>query len=105
VAGGATWASLPFVVSGGVGTAEFTTNQTLSGWNMGIGAEYAFANNWTLGIEYRYTRYGAFNFDIPASTFQTIFVTPTVNAENVSTHDARLRLNYIFNWSPIVVRY
>jgi outer membrane immunogenic protein len=34
-----------------------------TGWTLGGGTEYAFNNNWTAGIEYRYTDWGTEKLD------------------------------------------
>jgi outer membrane protein OmpA-like peptidoglycan-associated protein len=43
------------------GTFE-TFNTTRVGWTAGAGFDYAIANNWSAGLEYRYTDLGSANF-------------------------------------------
>jgi outer membrane immunogenic protein len=108
VAGGGTWAKLTadhLVVRDGVGAAIFETSPTRFGWNIGVGGEYAFAGNWTAGLEYRFTDYGSFNYAIPAGNFPAAFFAHTASADNIHTHDVRFRLNYLFNAGPVVARY
>jgi len=74
-AGGVTWAKLTathYLVRDGVGAAAFEESKTRSGWNVGGGVEWAFTPNWTVGVEYRYTDYGSFDYTIPAGTFSGV---------------------------------
>ena len=104
-AGGATWAELTanhFIVGTAGGTAAIENSKTKTGWNVGLGFEYAFASNWTAGVEYRYTNYGsAFSYTVPAGPF---FVTHTASVDQVYTSDVRFRVNYLFG-GPVVARY
>ena len=97
LAGGATWAELTanhFIVGAAGGTAAVEHSKTKAGWNVGLGFEYAFASNWTAGVEYRYTNYGSsFSYAVPAGPF---FVTHTASVDKVYTSDVRFRLNYLF---------
>jgi outer membrane immunogenic protein len=96
-AGGATWAELTanhVIVGTAAGTAVIENSKTKAGWNIGLGFEYAFASNWTAGVEYRYTNYGsAFSYTVPAGPF---YVTHTASVDQVYTSDVRFRLNYLF---------
>jgi outer membrane immunogenic protein len=108
VAGGATWAKLTAdhsVVRDGVGAATFETSPNRTGWNIGVGGEYAFVNNWTIGVEYRYTDYGSFDYSIPAGAFPAAFFAHTASADHIRTSDVRVRLNYLFNSGPVVAKY
>ncbi len=82
----------------GAGSAQFDASKTQTGWNIGVGAEYAFTQNWIAGLEYRYTRYGGFDYAIPAgfTSGGTAFFAHTASVDRVSTSDVRLRLNYKF---------
>lgn len=42
--------------------------ETLAGWTLGGGIEYAFAQNWTTRIDYRYSDYGGTDFGLPGTT-------------------------------------
>lgn len=48
-------------VSGGGPALSESFNKTKTGWTVGIGAEYAFQNNWSLKSEYMYTDLGKAN--------------------------------------------
>ena len=81
----------------GDGSLTFDSSTTRDGWNIGIGAEYAWLNNWTVGLEYRYTDYGSFSRSVPGGTAGTLTFQPfTVTVDNLRTSDVRLRLNYLF---------
>jgi outer membrane immunogenic protein len=108
VAGGATWADVSasaLVVRDGVGSFETSISTTRNGWNVGVGGEYAFGNNWTAGLEYRYTDYGSFNYSVAAGTTPFVFAPFTASAGNIRTQDVRLRFNYLFNTGPVAARY
>jgi len=87
---------VPFAFSG-------TNSNTVTGWTVGIGAKWAFADNWFLNLEYNYLDFGskaqningaftaqpgAFLAVSPAATF-----TPTFN-QNIS--EVKLGVNYKF---------
>ena len=38
--------------------------ETFTGWTVGGGVEYAFAQNWTTRLDYRYSDYGGSNFGL-----------------------------------------
>ena len=84
------------VVRDGVGATIFTLESNRNGWNIGFGFDYAFAGGWNAGLEYRYTNYGSYDYAIPAGAFPAGFFAHTASADNISTNDVRLRLNYLF---------
>jgi len=47
------------VAMNGVGLASISVDQTVSGWVLGIGAEYALRDNWTAKIEYNMMDFGS----------------------------------------------
>jgi outer membrane immunogenic protein len=107
-AGGVSWANISAthtVLRDGVGAVATSVSSTRSGWNVGIGAEYLFANNWTIGLEYRYADYGSFDYAIPANAGAFPFPAHTASVDHWRTHDVRLRLNYLFSAGPVVARY
>jgi outer membrane immunogenic protein len=44
-----------------VGGATDTLYTTRIGWTAGAGIDYAIDNNWSIGVEYRYTNYGTYS--------------------------------------------
>src|SRR5262245_39355969 len=81
-----------------VGFPIFSNEKTLTGWTVGGGFEYAFTNNLSLGIEYRFSKFDTENF-----AFGTIGLLPVglagaaANAD-LETHEVTARLNWRFNW-------
>ena len=112
---GAAWAHNDYGVGiagtggnfGGPGGTPFafagTSSTTVTGWTVGLGAKWAFADNWFLNLEYNYLDFGskaqilngaftaqpaAFNNPSPAATLN-----PTFN-QNIS--EVKFGLNYKF---------
>lgn len=90
---------LPYV-SGGVAFARFSfdeynqgdpyssADESLVGWTLGVGTEYALTDNWTLRGEYRYAGYGTHDFVTqPADE---------AYSTDITTHDIRLGVAYRF---------
>ncbi|HSI40588.1 MAG TPA: outer membrane protein [Xanthobacteraceae bacterium] len=75
VTGGLAWADVKISGSGTVtdynlNSPDITTvwyssstNETVWGWTIGLGVEYALTDNWTVKAEYLYADLGATNFD------------------------------------------
>jgi len=59
--GGATWADLK-LVGPGCGTCG---NPMATGWTAGAGAEFAVHNNWTMRLDWAYSKYGNFHYTQP----------------------------------------
>jgi outer membrane immunogenic protein len=101
VAGGWTRARLnatAFYYRDGDGSLTFDNSVSRDGWNIGFGGEYSLGNNWTMGLEYRFTDYGSITRNVPAGTSGTLSWSPfVVSVDNMHTSDVRLRLNYKFN--------
>ena len=109
---------IPTVV-GGVpfpGTVGSET-KTLIGFTIGAGAAYAFAPNWDVGAEYRYSQYSGDNFGLgPVAAvcgFTTAlpgggpgcFNTNVTGHKDLSTNELLIKLNYRFNSGPVVAKY
>jgi outer membrane immunogenic protein len=45
----------------GGGLINATGGETMTGWTLGAGVEYAFSNNWSVKAEYMYMDFGDFN--------------------------------------------
>jgi outer membrane immunogenic protein len=88
----------------GIFPATFASeSKTLIGPTAGLGVEYAFANNWSLALEGRYSWYGSTTFNAgllatsaigaaaPVFTFA-----PTSQTVRVETFELTARLNWKF---------
>ena len=76
--------------------------ETRSGWVIGVGFEYGFTPNWSVGVEYDHFDFGSrnVNFFTPAGVF---------NANERIRQDVdmvKAKLNWRFGWGgPVVARY
>ena len=100
--GGAAWAgtssSLTAVTSTGAVLGSFSNSDTLSGFDVGAGVEYAFTPNWVGRVEYRYYDFGSYNL--------TAFGAATPFRLQSSVNSVRLGLAYLFsNPAPVVAKY
>ena len=94
--GGFAWSNDQFVrtqLTGALNNATAGTdeavNRGLSGWTAGAGIAYAFAQNWNVFAEYRYTSFGSSTISLPFSQLTTSSTT------NVSAIE--FGVNYKFN--------
>jgi opacity protein-like surface antigen len=92
------WSSDQFVRTQLTGTLNMATagtdeavNKYLNGWMLGGGAAFAFAQNWNVFAEYRYTDFGATTVTLP---FSELVTTSTTKVSTVE-----VGVNYKFNWS------
>ncbi len=100
--GGAAWAgtssSLTAVNSSGGFLWSGSNSDTLSGFDVGAGVEYAFTPNWVGRVEYRYYDFGNYNMT-PIGQ-----VTPFRLDTSVNT--VRVGLAYLFSSpAPVVAKY
>lgn len=87
--GGVAFADIKRTAGTLVPAATLVTNdETAVGWTLGAGAEYAFTNNITGRVEYRYTDYGRDS--------SSNLVTNTRDSNKVHTHAVRAGLSYKF---------
>jgi outer membrane immunogenic protein len=79
----------------GIGAFVFEDSQTLTGGTVGAGLEYGITDNVSLGVEYRYAKFGHENF-----TFATLAAlgAPVTASSDLTTHEVTARLNWRFNW-------
>ena len=80
-------------------------NNTLSGWLIGAGVEWAFAQNWSAKVEYDYLGLGTRTFTVPAGF---LLAGDTFSTGNRNLQMLKVGLNYRFNWgiaSPVTTRY
>jgi outer membrane immunogenic protein len=100
-----------WVGNSGFTVADVTTatvitgsSSTASGWLLGAGLEWAFANNFSLKVEYDYLRLNGRTFAIPAGSPFLVGDNFTTGGNNVQM--ATVGINYRFDWSnPVVARY
>lgn len=85
------------VVIAGNTCRNTSDSKTKAGWTVGAGAEWAFAQAWSLGVEYLYVDLGSTTLTLsplgPAGAGQFFFNTSTATF-NDRSHIARLKLNY-----------
>ena len=85
--------------------ATVSTSSTLTGWTVGGGLEYGFADNWSAKLEYLYVDLGDVDTRIPSCTLCAIGSDIGVRhkyTENI----VRFGLNYRFGGpGPVVARY
>jgi outer membrane immunogenic protein len=55
---GGAWAHASATVSSPIVGVGFTADQTVSGWVLGVGTEYALTGNWTAKVEYNMMDFG-----------------------------------------------
>ena len=94
--GGLAWSNDQYVRTQLTGTLNIATagtdeavNKGLSGWMAGGGIAYAFAQNWNVFAEYRYTSFGSSTISLPFSQLTT---TSTTNVSAIE-----FGVNYKFN--------
>jgi outer membrane immunogenic protein len=97
---------IPVGVFPGVITSQ---TKTLVGATVGAGVEHAFTDNFTVGVEGRYTWYGTQTFDagvLPTATLRGLFTTaPTTRDVRVETAEVLLKANWKFSSAPLFPRY
>ncbi len=76
------------------GNAE-TISKTRTGWTVGGGLAYAVTNNWSLGVDYRYSDFGHY-VDKSGTTF---FPDTNLN-HHLTQHQIQGRLTYRFYTEP-----
>jgi outer membrane immunogenic protein len=102
-----------FIATGIFPATIAADTKTLVGATVGVGAEYAITNNWSLGVEGRYSWYGDQTFNagsvaavaLPAAAPVFLFA-PATQRLRVDTFEVTGRLNYKFDWGgPVVAKY
>jgi iron complex outermembrane receptor protein len=104
------WLSYGKVGGGWVGNDNFTVTNvtpgaaitgsnrnTNSGWLVGAGIEWAFANHWSAKLEYDYLGLGSQTFTVPAGSPFLANDTFTVTNRNIQM--VKVGINYLFDWS------
>ncbi len=120
---GIAWDRVLFYGTGGVAFGGITTNFELNavdaagvpfflqtsrsnsrtGWTVGGGIEYAVTNNWSVGVEYRYTDFGTLSREASLADGSFINVSRTLRENQVQA-----RFSYKFDTytpPPVVAKY
>jgi outer membrane immunogenic protein len=99
VTGGGAWANLKatgtFVPSGTVPGLTVTRDKTAFGWTLGGGVDYMLTGGWSLGAEYRFTRFDREN-EGTLGTLLTVPPTPITATTSLDTHEVTARVSYHF---------
>src|SRR4051812_46399001 len=111
VTGGGAWGDVKttatFVPVAGVNALTVLSNsRTAFGWTLGGGLDYGIAPGWSLGAEYRYTRFE--NNHNNGNTLGTLagVAQPILYNARLDTNEVTARVNYHFNWAgPVAARY
>jgi outer membrane immunogenic protein len=76
-----------------------TSTSLRAGFNVGVGVEYAFTQNWIGRLEYIYDHYGRYTVTYPA-----FFADRSIRTDE---HTVRVGLSYLFSTGPsaVVARY
>jgi outer membrane immunogenic protein len=78
------------IVGGPIFSTTFSDSNSVSGWTVGGGIEWAFADNWTAKLEYLYIDFGTpGNVFIPGGSF-------TIASSHFTDNIARAGVNYRF---------
>jgi outer membrane immunogenic protein len=101
VVGGAAWSDNSAHLNNLTTGANWSQSNTRSGYDFGGGVEYAFTNNWTGRIEYRYYNFGSNNYSTPNAYLGSTFYRTTLTNNVV-----RVGLAYKFGApEPVVAKY
>ena len=84
---GITIAGVPFGLSG--------SSSSNTGWNAGVGLEYAFWGPWTARVEYDYVRMNTASYTVPAGA-PAPFAGDTISSNNRTYNFVTLGVNYKF---------
>ena len=110
--GGGSWANIKaaanFVPVGAIPGTVVSGDRTPFGWTIGGGLDYGIAPGWSLGVEYRFTRYQNDNsnsFGLLTTTAGGT-TTPLSISRSLDTSEVTARVNYHFNYSgPAAAQY
>jgi outer membrane immunogenic protein len=102
VTGGGAWAGVEAKNWAPVGGLAAIQKNTLNGWTVGVGAEYALGYGWSIKGEYLYMEFEESSYFRPTTI-------PTFAEYNVKLRQsvARFGMNYKFDWgaSAVVAKY
>jgi outer membrane immunogenic protein len=111
-------ANFPATVAGGVlfPASSGSETRTSVGATVGAGVAYAFAKNWELGAEYRYTAYQKTDFGLgtvagfcaPSTAVAggvACINQPVTGHKDLQMSEVLFKLNYRFDWGAVVAKY
>jgi outer membrane immunogenic protein len=75
-----------------------SASDTLTGWTVGGGIEFGLWDNWSLGVEYRFSSFDASDFNHGNLFLDAITSSPLRSSFDLETHEVTARLNYRFSW-------
>jgi outer membrane immunogenic protein len=75
-----------------------SASDTLTGWTAGGGIEFGLWDNWSLGVEYRFSSFDASDFALGNVVTPLIPGAPLRSTFDLETHEVTARLNYRFSW-------
>jgi outer membrane immunogenic protein len=95
-----------FQAIGAFPAATASDNPTRTGGTVGAGFEYAFPNNWSAGLEGRYSWYGTHTFNAGLLTVQLgpTVIAPVTQSIKLTSAEILFKLNYRFG-APILAQY
>lgn len=89
-----------------IGNVSQTFGDTVTGWTLGFGLEWAFHQNWIARFEYRYADFGSHSND-PDATWGVRFADPRTS-HDLTSQSIRVGLAYKFGGgysAPVLARY
>ena len=112
VKGGAAWADFETTRSRTIRTSTFEVlsdingGETRSGWTVGVGAEWAFAGNWSFKAEYNFLDFGTERVTRSGANFVTGDPVTRFRDAETELHIVKVGINYRFGWgkAPVAVR-
>ena len=84
------------VVTTDIVTARGSAEEDHIGWTAGAGAEWMFAQNWSLKTEYLYTDLGSADYRFRGTTFVDTPHTTDSFPSDITFHSVRVGVNYRF---------
>jgi outer membrane immunogenic protein len=101
VKGGGAWANNNFTVVNAAGLGFINVSSNRVGGSVGVGFEYGFTPNWSVGVEYDHLMMGSANNSFSCSAG----CAAAANTISQNIDMVAVRVNYKFGVSPVVARY
>ena len=79
-------------------TIAFSNSNTNSGWLVGAGVEWAFAQNWSVRAEYDFLGLGNKSYTAVIPSVGGGTITDTFSTSNRDVQTFTVGVNYLFNW-------